>query len=104
MLNLRNLALAAMFVIPVALNAQSGPIAANTDTTINASAPAATDAPENNYSSISSAQPGETNAAPAYVSKKQQKKAESSNLQPDDPKKNPYWEPRDWNYINNNTQ
>jgi len=104
MLNLRNLALAAMFVIPVALNAQSGPIAANTATTINASAPAAPDASENNYSSISNAQPGETNAAPAYVSKKQQKKAQSSNLQPDDPRKNPYWEPRDWNYINNNTQ
>jgi len=90
-----------MFVIPVALNAQSGPIAANTATTINVSAP---DASENNYSSISNAQPGETNAATAYVSKKQQKKAESSNLHPDDPRKNPYWEPRDWNYINSNTQ
>jgi hypothetical protein len=29
------------------------------------------------------------------------KKDDTANMQPDDPRKNPWWEPRDWTYINN---
>lgn len=32
---------------------------------------------------------------------KTNKKDAASNLQPDDPGKNPYWEPKDWTYIYN---
>jgi hypothetical protein len=30
---------------------------------------------------------------------KAKKKDDTANMQPDDPRKSPYWEPRDWNYI-----
>jgi uncharacterized membrane protein len=32
---------------------------------------------------------------------KGKKKNDTSNMQPDDPRKSPYWEPRDWTYIYN---
>jgi hypothetical protein len=32
---------------------------------------------------------------------KAKKKDDTANMQPDDPRKNPWWEPRDWTYINN---
>jgi hypothetical protein len=34
-------------------------------------------------------------------STKTKKKDDTANMQPDDPRKNPWWEPRDWTYINN---
>jgi hypothetical protein len=32
---------------------------------------------------------------------KAKKKNDTASMQPDDPRKNPWWEPRDWTYINN---
>jgi hypothetical protein len=57
----------------------------------------------------------DTNATPASASPfpyiavqpvtrehaKPRKNKDSSNMQPDDPRKSPYWEPRDWSYIYN---
>lgn len=42
------------------------------------------------------------NAAVTTKSSKKSKDADPS-VRPDDPNKNPYWEPRDWTYINSNT-
>ena len=33
--------------------------------------------------------------------KKAKKKDDTANMQPDDPRKSPWWEPRDWGYIYN---
>jgi hypothetical protein len=32
---------------------------------------------------------------------KAKKKDDTAKMPPDDPRKNPWWEPRDWTYINN---
>jgi len=97
---LRKLALAAMFTVSIALHAQSGPTAANTASAHDASAQPTT------VASSATAQPVTSNirndmASQAKPAKKKKvKESADENIRPDDPKKNPWWEPRDWDYIN----
>jgi len=97
---LRKLALAAMFVLPFAPHAQSETIEGNTGSAHDASAQPTT------MASSATAQPATSNvrndaaSQPKPNKKKKVKEPTDANVQPDDPKKSPWWEPRDWDYIN----
>ena len=74
-------------------------------------APTATYAARNNISSATTVEAVPTAdpiaAAPATAEKKtaeqanDEKKADTTKMQPDDSRKSPYWEPKDWTYIYN---
>jgi hypothetical protein len=40
-------------------------------------------------------------AEPQTPKKAKAKKDDTAGMQPDDPRKSPYWDPKDWTYIYN---
>jgi hypothetical protein len=47
------------------------------------------------------AQPNQDNAFRDQSNRDTSNRNDNQQIAPDDPQKNPYWEPRDWNYIRN---
>ena len=60
-----------------------------------------------NVTAVEAAPTAAVTAAPVTAEKKTaeqaetEKKADTAKMQPDDSRKSPYWEPKDWTYIYN---
>jgi hypothetical protein len=99
MKSLVTIALAVFLALPVALNAQTG----------NASSPAQNAPAAPSAGNASAANPTAQAQQPVERSKKKKKVKKNSCVSPPadsglpDYCKNPYWEPRDWGYIRNNS-